>query len=230
MQHADPHDHDAPAAYLWVALFPLAAFVLLAWGLIQHPLPWHWELPWVPGLGIDLAFRIDAFSAQMLALITGIGTLVFVYASGYLAHEPKAGRLLGVLLLFMLAMIGAVSADNLILLFLFWELTSLASFLLVGFKHEDAQARASARQALLITMGGGLALLGGLILLAQMSGAWTLSGVIAAGPRLAEDPRLPLALTLVLLGAFTKSAQFPFHFWLPNAMAAPTPVSAYLHS
>ena len=230
MQHADPHDHDAATAYLWVMIFPLAAFVLLAWGLVQHPLPWHWELPWVPGLGIDLAFRIDAFSAQMLALITGIGTLVFVYASGYLAHEPKAGRLLGVLLLFMLAMIGAVSADNLILLFLFWELTSLASFLLVGFKHEDAQARASARQALLITMGGGLGLLGGLILLAQMSGAWTLSGVIAAGPRLAEDPRLPLALTLVLLGAFTKSAQFPFHFWLPNAMAAPTPVSAYLHS
>lgn len=230
MQHTDTHHHDAAPAYLWVALFPLAAFGLLIWGLIQHPLPWRLDLPWVPGLGIDLAFRVDAFSAQMLALITGVGTLVFVYASGYLAHEPRAGRLLAVLLLFMLAMIGAVSADNLILLFLFWELTSLISFLLVGFKHEDAQARASARQALLITMGGGLALLGGLILLAQMSGAWTLSGVIAAGPRLAEDPRLPLALTLVLLGAFTKSAQFPFHFWLPNAMSAPTPVSAYLHS
>jgi multicomponent Na+:H+ antiporter subunit A len=230
MQHPDTHDHDAAPGYLWVALFPLAALGLLTWGLIQHPLPWRLDLPWVPGLGIDLAFHVDAFSAQMLALITGVGTLVFVYASGYLAHEPKAGRLLGVLLLFMLAMIGAVSADNLILLFLFWELTSLISFLLVGFKHEDAQARASARQALLITMGGGLALLGGLILLAQMSGAWTLSGVIAAGPRLVDDHRLPLALTLVLLGAFTKSAQFPFHFWLPNAMSAPTPVSAYLHS
>jgi len=230
MQHPDVHDHAAAPVHLWVALIPLAAFGLLTWGLVQHPLPWHWERPWVPGLGVDLAFRVDAFSAQMLALITGIGTLVFVYASGYLTHEPKAGRLLGVLLLFMLAMIGAVSADNLILLFLFWELTSLTSFLLVGFKHEDTQARASARQALLITMGGGLGLLGGLILLAQMSGAWTLSGVIAAGPRLADDPRLPLALGLVLLGAFTKSAQFPFHFWLPNAMSAPTPVSAYLHS
>ncbi len=230
MHHAAAHDHSAAPTHLWLALLPLAAFGLLTWGLVQHPLPWRLDLPWVPGLGIDLTFRVDAFSAQMLALITGVGTLVFVYASGYLAHEPKAGRLLGVLLLFMLAMIGAVSADNLILLFLFWELTSLISFLLVGFKHEDAQARASARQALLITMGGGLGLLGGLILLAQMSGAWTLSGVIAAGPRLADDPRLPLALTLVLLGAFTKSAQFPFHFWLPNAMSAPTPVSAYLHS
>ena len=230
MHHAASHAHDDAPTYLWLALAPLAAFGLLTWGLVHYPLPWRLDLPWVPGLGIDLTFRVDTFSAQMLALITGVGTLVFVYASGYLAHEPKAGRLLGVLLLFMLAMIGAVSADNLILLFLFWELTSLLSFLLVGFKHEDAQARASARQALLITMGGGLGLLGGLILLAQMSGTWTLSGVIAAGPRLAEDPRLPLALTLVLLGAFTKSAQFPFHFWLPNAMSAPTPVSAYLHS
>ena len=230
MPHNASHHHAALPPYLWVALLPLATFALLIWGLVQHPLPWHLELTWVPSLGIDLAFRVDAFSAQMLALITGIGTLVFIYASGYLTHEPKAGRLLGVLLIFMLAMIGAVSADNLILLFLFWELTSLISFLLVGFKHEDGHARASARQALLITMGGGLGLLGGLILLAQMSSAWTLSGVIAAGPRLADDPRLFLALSLVLLGAFTKSAQYPFHFWLPNAMSAPTPVSAYLHS
>jgi multicomponent Na+:H+ antiporter subunit A len=155
---------------------------------------------------------------------------VFVYASGYLAHEPWRGRLFGMLLLFMLAMIGAVTADNLILLFLFWELTSLTSFLLVGWKHEDAHARAAARQALLITLGGGLALLGGLILLAQIAGVWTLSGIIAAGPALHADPRLPAALVLIMLGAFTKSAQFPFHFWLPNAMSAPTPVSAYLHS
>jgi len=123
-----------------------------------------------------------------------------------------------------------VTADNLILLFLFWELTSLTSFLLVGWKHEDEQARASARQALLITLGGGLALLGGLILLAQIAGTWTLSGIVAAGPALHADPRLPAALVLIMLGAFTKSAQFPFHFWLPNAMSAPTPVSAYLHS
>jgi multicomponent Na+:H+ antiporter subunit A len=221
---------DGGSTFLWVAAFPLALFLLLAWGLAQHPLPWRFETEWVPSLAISLAFRVDGLSAQMLALITGIGTLVFVYASGYLAHEPRRGRLFLVLLLFMLAMIGAVTADNLILLFLFWELTSLTSFLLVGFNHEDNHARAAARQALLVTMGGGLALLGGLMLLGQMAGTWSLSDIVAAGPTLVADPRLPYALVLVLLGAFTKSAQFPFHFWLPNAMSAPTPVSAYLHS
>lgn len=222
--------HGSGARDLWVVLLPLSAFAALIWGLSQYPLPWAWSLPWVPSLGIELAFRVDGLSAQMLALITGIGVLVFVYACGYLAGKPRRGRIYFVLPLFMLAMIGAVSADDVVLLFLFWELTSITSFLLVGFDHESPQARASARQALLITMGGGLALLGGLLLLAQMAGAFTLSGIIAAAPRLTDDPRLHLAITLVLLGAFTKSAQFPFHFWLPNAMSAPTPVSAYLHS
>jgi multicomponent Na+:H+ antiporter subunit A len=221
---------DRGPTYIWTALIPLALFALLVWGLQNHALPWQLQLAWVPSLEVDLAFRVDGLSAQMLALITGIGIGVLVYASGYLAHTPGRGRLFLVLILFMLAMIGAVSADHVILFFLFWELTSLTSFLLVGFNQGDAQARASARQALLITMGGGLALLAGLLLLAQMAGTWTLSGIVAAGPDLAADPRLPWALTLVLLGAFTKSAQFPFHFWLPNAMSAPTPVSAYLHS
>ncbi len=230
--HPQPHAHaqaDGPT-YLWAALLPLTAFLALIWGLNRYALPWNLTLDWVPSLGLAAAFRVDGLAAQMLALITGIGAWIFVYASGYLAHEPRRGRLFVVLLLFMLAMIGAVSADNVILLFLFWELTSLTSFLLVGFNHADAQARAAARQALLVTMGGGLALLGGLLLLAQMAGSWTLSGIVAAAPALTADPRLELALTLVLLGAFTKSAQFPFHFWLPNAMSAPTPVSAYLHS
>lgn len=222
--------HDEGPTYLWLAVVPLALFSLLAWGLTQQALPWQFDVAWVPSLDISLAFRVDGLSAQMLALITGIGTWIFVYASGYLAHEPRRGRLLAVLLLFMLAMIGAVTADNLIVLFLFWELTSLTSFLLVGFNHEDVHARAAARQALLVTMGGGLALLGGFVLLAHMANTWSLSGIVAAGPSLTADPRLPFALTLVLLGAFTKSAQFPFHFWLPNAMSAPTPVSAYLHS
>ena len=229
MSHA-AHSETGGPTYLWLAAVPLSLFLLLVWGLTRHALPWQLELPWVPSLGLSLAFRIDGFSAQMLALITGIGTWVFVYASGYLSHEPRRGRLFAVLILFMLAMIGAVSADNLILLFLFWEFTSLTSFLLVGFNHEQAAARAAARQALLVTMGGGLAMLGGLVLLGQMAGSWTLSGIVAAGPGLHDDPRLPAALVLVLLGAFTKSAQFPFHFWLPNAMSAPTPVSAYLHS
>lgn len=217
-------------AYRWTALIPLTLFVLLAWGLTHHALPWRFSAVWVPSLGLSLDFRIDGLSAQMLALITGVGTAVLVYASGYLAHTPRRGRLFLVLILFMLAMIGAVSADNVILLFLFWELTSLTSYLLVGFNHADVHARASARQALLVTMGGGLALLGGLVLLGQMAGTWSLEGIVTAGPQLAADPRLPGAITLVLLGAFTKSAQFPFHFWLPNAMSAPTPVSAYLHS
>lgn len=228
--HLDHPEHHGGHACLWVALLPLALFSALAWGVLHHELPWQGEVAWVPSLGVSLAFRIDGLSAQMLALITGIGTLVFVYASGYLAHEARRGRLLGVLLLFMLAMIGAVTADNLIVLFLFWELTSLSSFLLVGFKHDDAHARASARQALLVTMGGGLALLGGFVLLARMAGTWSLSGVQAAAPAIMHDPLLPLAVVLVMIGAFTKSAQFPFHFWLPNAMSAPTPVSAYLHS
>ncbi len=230
MSSHPPLQQDAGPTHLWVALLPLAAFLALVWGSNQHALPWMLNLDWVPSLGLAANFRVDGLAAQMLALITGIGALVFVYASGYLAHEPRRGRLLGMLLLFMLAMIGAVTADNLILLFLFWELTSLTSFLLVGWKHEDEVARAAARQALLITLGGGLALLGGLILLAQIAGIWTLSGIVAAGPALHADPRLPAALVLIMLGAFTKSAQFPFHFWLPNAMSAPTPVSAYLHS
>jgi multicomponent Na+:H+ antiporter subunit A len=224
------HAAEGGAGYLWTALIPLALFGLLVWGLLHHALPWQLQLAWVPSLDVELAFRVDGLSAQMLALITGIGVGVLVYASGYLAHTPRRGRLFLVLILFMLAMIGAVSADHVIVLFLCWELTSLTSFLLVGFNQDDARARASARQALLVTLGGGLALLGGLLLLAQMAGTWTLSGIVAAGPALTADPRLPWALTLVLLGAFTKSAQFPFHFWLPNAMSAPTPVSAYLHS
>jgi multicomponent Na+:H+ antiporter subunit A len=229
MSKASPR-HEQGTSYLWLAVVPLALFAVLVWEFLRHPLPWQFDAAWAPSMGVSLAFRIDGLSAQMLALITGIGTWVFVYASGYLAHEPRRGRLFTVLVLFMLAMIGAVSADNVIVLFLFWELTSLTSFLLVGFNHSDAHARSAARQALLITMGGGLSLLGGLLLLSQMAGSWNLSGIVAAGPALTEDPRLPYALILVLVGAFTKSAQFPFHFWLPNAMSAPTPVSAYLHS
>jgi len=216
--------------WLSVALLPLSAFLALVLGLLAEPLPWQFSLPWVPSLDIALSFRIDGLSAQMLALITGIGTLVFIYAVGYLDHEPRRGRIFLVLPLFMFAMMGAVSADNVIVLFAFWELTSITSFLLVGFNHQDASARDSARQALLVTMGGGLALLGGLMLLAQMAGTWSLSGIIAAAPGFTDAPLLPSAIVLVLLGAFTKSAQFPFHFWLPNAMSAPTPVSAYLHS
>jgi multicomponent Na+:H+ antiporter subunit A len=179
---------------------------------------------------VGLDWYIDGLSAQFLILITGIGAMVFVYASGYMAHDSQAGRFYRLLLLFMAAMIGAVSADHMLVLFLCWELTSLVSFFLVGFKYSDEQARASARAALFITLGGGLALLAGLILLSQIAGTWSLQGVVAAAPEITNDSRLPAALLLVFIGCFTKSAQFPFHFWLPNAMTAPTPASAYLHS
>lgn len=220
----------AGSSYLWVALLPLAGFLALIWGLLNHPLPWRVSLDWAPSLWVSFDVHVDGLSAQFLALILGIGTLVFIYASGYLAGEPRRGRLFLVLTLFMLAMAGAVSVDHLLVLFLFWEFTSLTSFLLAGFYHEDERARAAARQALLVTMGGGLALLAAILLLGEMAGSYSLRDLIARGPELAGDPRLPAALLLLFLGCFTKSAQFPFHFWLPNAMAAPTPVSAYLHS
>jgi multicomponent Na+:H+ antiporter subunit A len=230
MSVASVHSSSAGSSDLWVALLPLAGFIALVWGLLNHPLPWHGGLDWIPSLGVRFSVHIDGLSAQFLALILGIGTQVFVYASGYMAGEPHRGRLFLILFVFMLAMVGAVSADHLLVLFLFWELTSLTSFLLAGFYHDDERARAAARQALLVTMGGGLALLPAILLLAEMAGSYSLRDVIARGPGLVDDPRLPAALLLLFLGCFTKSAQFPFHFWLPNAMAAPTPVSAYLHS
>jgi len=230
MRSDDPEARSGPVSGSWLAVLPLGLFAALVWGLAAVPLPWHGTVSWVPSLGVNLDWRVDALPAQFLLLITGIGTVVFLYAGGYLAHTPRAGRLYGVLLLFMAAMIGVVSADHLLVLFLCWELTSLTSFFLVGFKHTDAAARASARQALFVTLGGGLALLAAFILFHQITGSWSLHTIAASGPLLAADPRLPAALALLFIGCFTKSAQFPFHFWLPNAMSAPTPVSAYLHS
>ncbi len=192
--------------------------------------PWIVNLEWIPRLGVELAFRLDGLSLLFGLLISGIGILVVLYSYGYFKVHKSHARLQWLLLAFMLAMLGLVTADNIILLFVFWELTTITSFLLVGFDHENAKARRSALQALLITGGGGLALLVGLIMLGQASGSYLLSEIIAAGPGITEHAQYPVILTLILLGAFTKSAQFPFHFWLPNAMAAPSPVSAYLHS
>lgn len=194
------------------------------------PAPFHVVIPWVPSLGVDLAFRIDGLSLLMLALIAGIGLAVFVYASAYMAGAAGRPRLFGLLTVFMLAMAGAVTTDNLVVLFVFWELTSVTSFLLVGFKHDYEPNRRAAQQALLVTAGGGLVLLAGVLLLGFIGDTYSIQGLIAQGPDLAAHPLLPPALGCVFVGAFTKSAQWPFHFWLPNAMAAPTPVSAYLHS
>lgn len=211
-------------------LLPLSALGLVLWLVGSFELPVVWHNAWVPSLGVDLSFRIDGLSVLMLLMITGVGTAVFVYAGGYLAGHPQQNRLYVLLSLFMLAMIGCVTADNLILLFLFWEMTSLVSFLLVGFNHEDPGSRKSAQQALLVTGSGGLALLAGFILLGQVMGTMSVSDIVVQLPAAEPSAALTTALVLILVGAFTKSAQFPFHFWLPNAMSAPTPVSAYLHS
>jgi len=185
------------------------------------------DWPWVPSLGLGLSFRLDGLGLILALLISGIGALVAVYAGEYLKGRPDMGRFFLYHLMFMASMLGVVLADNLLALFVFWELTSVTSYLLIGFDHDRAEARAGALKALLITGGGGLAMLAGFVLLGQMAGTYTLSALPAG---LSADSRYLPALVLILLGTFTKSAQWPFHIWLPDAMQAPTPVSAYLHS
>ncbi|NLV42125.1 MAG: DUF4040 domain-containing protein [Candidatus Hydrogenedentes bacterium] len=187
-------------------------------------------LDWAPELGVSLAFRADGLSLLFALLISGIGALVTVYSGGYLSNHPFLGRWFLYLFAFMASMLGLVLADNLYLLFIFWELTSFTSYLLIGFNHDEEASRAAALQALLVTAAGGLALLAGLVILAGVTGNTGLSGMAASAELLRGHPARVTVVVLLLLGAFTKSAQFPFHFWLPNAMAAPTPASAYLHS
>lgn len=187
-------------------------------------------LPWVPSLGVGLTFHLDGLSLLFALLILGFGALVLVYAGGYLAGHRHLGRFHGLLLLFMSSMLGLVLADNLITLFVFWELTSLSSYLLIGFEYGREASRRAALQALLVTGAGGLALLAGLLLLAGTGGSTEISTLLTRGDLIRNNDLYPAILILVLAGAFTKSAQFPFHFWLPSAMAAPSPVSAYLHS
>ena len=189
-----------------------------------------WRIEWMPQLGVAFGFRMDGLAWLFALLIGGIGLLIVLYAAYYLDPGDPAARFFGFLLLFMGAMLGIVLADNLVLLVVFWELTSISSFLLIGYWHRRKDAREGARMALAITGAGGLTLLGGVILLGRIVGSFDLATVLASGDLIRAHPLYPVALALVLLGAFTKSAQFPFHFWLPHAMAAPTPVSAYLHS
>ena len=185
---------------------------------------------WVTEIHLDLAFRLDGLSLLFALLISGIGALVILYTSAYLRGNPYQHRFVLATLMFMASMLGVVLSDNLILLFVFWELTSFTSYLLIGFDHEKEESRKAALQALLVTGLGGLFLLGGLILLGQAAGSFSLTEIVRAGSVLAAHADYPVILGLVLVGAFTKSAQAPFHFWLPNAMEAPTPASAYLHS
>lgn len=185
---------------------------------------------WLPQLGIDFSFRLDSLGLLFALLISGIGTLIYIYAYYYLNPKNSLSKLYLLLMLFMAAMLGISLSNNLILLLVFWELTSISSFLLVGYWSNYEAAQRGSRMALTITGLGGLAMLGGFILLGQITGTYQIDQILTMTEQIQSHTLFVPALLLILLGAFTKSAQFPFHFWLPNAMAAPTPVSAYLHS
>ena len=186
--------------------------------------------PWLDLPGAGFGLRADGLAFLFALLVIGIGALVILYARYYLAPTDPMARFYAQFMLFMAAMLGIVLADNLLLLVIFWELTSLSSFLLIAYWPHRADARQAARMAVVVTGSGGLALLAGVLLLAHITGSFSLDVVLASGDLIRGHPLYLPALALILLGAFTKSAQFPFHFWLPQAMAAPTPVSAYLHS
>jgi multicomponent Na+:H+ antiporter subunit A len=188
------------------------------------------ELPWAPSLGLSLSFNLDGLGLLFATIITAVGALIVLYASRYLRGHAHAGRFHASLLAFMGAMLGVVLSDNILTLFVFWELTGFTSFLLIGFEHERAAARAAAIQALIVTGLGGLALLAAGVLLVDIAGTANLSAMAASDVSIVTSPLYTVVAGLILLAAFTKSAQVPFHFWLPNAMEAPTPVSAYLHS
>lgn len=188
------------------------------------------EIEWLPSLGLNLIIRLDGLSWIFALLVLAIGFLVVVYARYYMSPEDPVPRFFSFLLAFMGAMLGLVLSGNLVQMVFFWELTSLFSFLLIGYWHHNETARSGARIALIVTAAGGLCLLVGVLLIGRVVGSYDLDRVLASGDLLRESELYLPALFLVLIGAFTKSAQFPFHFWLPHAMAAPTPVSAYLHS
>jgi multicomponent K+:H+ antiporter subunit A len=223
--------HRARTAWLAAAVTASSFGLLLAHaGPVMAGEDLHWFAQWVPEIGLNLNFRLDGLSFMFALMITGIGLLIILYAHFYLGEKDPAGKFFSTMMLFMAGMLGVVLSDNLMLLVVFWELTSISSFLLVGYWNHKPEARAGARVALAVTGGGGLALLAGVVILAQIAQTYEFSAMVALAPTIRADSRYPMALVLILLGCFTKSAQFPFHFWLPQAMAAPTPVSAYLHS
>jgi multicomponent Na+:H+ antiporter subunit A len=217
----------------WVlALLPAVLFAYFASMVpgIAGGEPVRTSVAWVPGLDVALSFYVDGLAVLFALLISGIGTFVTIYAGGYLHGDPQIGRFFLYLHSFMAAMLGVVLADNIITLFVFWELTSITSFLLIGYNHDAPRSRRAAMQALVVTGGGGLALLAGLLIMGSVGGSFELSALNLQGEALRSSPLYTGMVVLVLIGAFSKSAQFPLHFWLPNAMEAPTPVSAYLHS
>ena len=187
-------------------------------------------MQWIPSVGLTLSMRLDGLALMFALLILGIGLLIILYARYYLSEREAVGRFFAYLILFMTAMLSIVLSNNVLQLWMAWEVTSISSFLLISFWSSKTESRKGARMALTVTGAGGLALLAGLLIIADIVGSYELSTILASGDLIREHVLYPVALILVLLGAFTKSAQFPFHFWLPHAMAAPTPVSAYLHS
>ena len=214
---------SVPALIALAALFPHWS-VLSAGGTVLH------SYEWLPALGLSFSFRLDGLALLFALLILLIGLLIIIYAHYYLKAKENVAKFYSLLLCFKGSMLGIVLSGNLLLMLIFWELTSLTSFLLISFWTHKQDARRGARMALAVTGGGGLALLAGILLIGNIVGSFELDDVLAAGDQIKAHALYPVALTLVLLGAFTKSAQFPFHFWLPHAMQAPTPVSAYLHS
>ena len=212
-----------------VAIAPLAALlvaVLSRWPSTDADVVTA-SVRWVPGLDLLVDVRLDGFAALMLLLVTGVGIAVLAYAPSYFGRSSEGRRVAGLLVLFAGAMAGLVLADHLAWLYVCWELTSVLSFLLIGGQQRTAGQRAAALQALLVTAAGGLTMLAGFIMLAQAAGTWSLTEILAAPP---SGTSVGVALGLVLVGAVTKSAQYPFHFWLPGAMVAPTPISTYLHA
>jgi multicomponent Na+:H+ antiporter subunit A len=220
-------------AFLVAAVPPTAA---LAWAFGHAPEALRGGIvrttEWAPQLGLELSFRLDALALVMVVLVSGLGALILAYSAWYFGsghgHSgSEATRSAALLLAFAGAMLGLVLADNLLILYVFWEITSIASFLLIGQSGESRENRRAAVQALMVTVFGGLAMLLGFVLLGEAAGTYQVSEIVADPP---SGPIVTAALALILLGAFTKSAQQPFHPWLPAAMVAPTPVSAYLHA
>lgn len=223
-------------AFYVLAIAPVVAFV---WGIAHTPAafnePYTEQVAWVPTLDLQLAFRVDVLSWLMILIVAGVGALVMIYAARYFSKRSgNLGRFSGVFVAFTGAMLGVVTTDQTLMLYVFWELTSILSFLLIGHHHDRGPARGAARQALLITGSGALAMFAGFVILGEQSyGSYRISELITymqQGQMTLDSSEITVAVVLIALGAFTKSAQFPFYFWLPGAMAAPTPVSAYLHA
>jgi multicomponent K+:H+ antiporter subunit A len=219
-------------AATWAALVALACAVQMAllWPAVRDGGVVREAYAWLPAAGLEVVWRVDGFAWMFAMLVTGIGALVALYARYYMSPDDPVPRFFSLFLAFLGSMLALVLSGNLVQLVVFWEATSLVSFLLIGYWYHRADARRGARMSLAVTGAGGLCLLAGVLLIGHVVGSHDLDAVLAAGERLRADPLYPAALLLVLAGALTKSAQFPFHFWLPHAMAAPTPVSAYLHS